>query len=315
MISIILPVYNEEKQIYVNVQRIRSILLSEKIKHQFVLVDDGSTDGSWSELQRLAEDFDNVLLLKFSRNFGKEAALCAGLEAAAGDACVTLDADLQHPPEYIPEMVRLWREEGYEVVEGIKATRGRETVWGKITALTYYRLFNTATGINLTNASDFKLLDRKVVEAWKMLKETDTFFRGMSAWLGYKRIQIPFQVQERREGQSKWSLPNLFKLAIDSITSFSSMPLQIITGLGLGLLLFDVVLVGQTLYMKFSGQAFTGFTTVIILILGIGSSIMISLGIIGIYISKIYDEVKGRPRYIISEQRKSVIKTIRRRIQ
>ncbi|WP_019850393.1 glycosyltransferase family 2 protein [Desulfitobacterium sp. PCE1] len=315
MISIILPVYNEEKQIYVNVQRIRSILLSEKIKHQFVLVDDGSTDGSWSELQRLAEDFDNVLLLKFSRNFGKEAALCAGLEAAAGDACVTLDADLQHPPEYIPEMVRLWREEGYEVVEGIKATRGRETVWGKITALTYYRLFNTATGINLTNASDFKLLDRKVVEAWKMLKETDTFFRGMSAWLGYKRIQIPFQVQERREGQSKWSLPNLFKLAIDSITSFSSMPLQIITGLGIGLLLFDVVLVGQTLYMKFSGQAFTGFTTVIILILGIGSSIMISLGIIGIYISKIYDEVKGRPRYIISEQRKSVIKTIRRRIQ
>jgi len=315
LISIILPVYNEEKQIYVNVQRIRSILLSEKIKHQFVLVDDGSTDGSWSELQRLAEDFDNVLLLKFSRNFGKEAALCAGLEAAAGDACVTLDADLQHPPEYIPEMVRLWREEGYEVVEGIKATRGRETVWGEITALTYYRLFNTATGINLTNASDFKLLDRKVVEAWKMLKETDTFFRGMSAWLGYKRIQIPFQVQERREGQSKWSLPNLFKLAIDSITSFSSMPLQIITGLGLGLLLFDVVLVGQTLYMKFSGQAFTGFTTVIILILGIGSLIMISLGIIGIYISKIYDEVKGRPRYIISEQRKSVIKTIRRRIQ
>lgn len=315
MISIILPVYNEENQIYVNVQRIRSILLAEKIKFQIILIDDGSSDKSWSEMKRLSGDFNNVTLLKLSRNFGKEAALCAGLEAAMGDACVILDADLQHPPEIIPEMVRLWREEGYEVVEGIKATRGKETMGGKIAALTYYRLFNKATGINLTNASDFKLLDRKVVEAWKTLKETDTFFRGMSAWLGYKRIQIPFEVQERREGLSKWPLSSLLKLAIDSITSFSSMPLHIITGLGIGLLLFDVILVAQTLYMKFSGQALTGFTTVIILILGIGSCIMISLGIIGIYISKIYDEVKGRPRYIISEQNKSEVKSIRRRIQ
>ncbi|MGI1659693.1 MAG: glycosyltransferase family 2 protein [Desulfitobacterium sp.] len=315
MISIILPVYNEEKQIYASVQKIRNIVLSEKIRNQIILIDDGSTDGSWSEMKRLTEDFNNVFLLKFSRNFGKEAALCAGLEAATGDACLILDADLQHPPELIPEMVRHWREEGYEVVEGVKARRGKETLGGKIAALTYYRLFNKATGINLTNASDFKLLDRKVVEAWKTLKETDTFFRGMSAWLGYKRIQIPFEVQERGEGISKWSVQNLVKLAIDSITSFSTMPLHIITGLGIGLLLFDVVLVGQTLYMKLSGQAFTGFTTVIILTLGIGSCIMISLGIIGIYISKIYDEVKGRPRYIVTEQRKSEVKSIRRRIQ
>ncbi|MGE4274283.1 MAG: glycosyltransferase family 2 protein [Desulfitobacterium sp.] len=315
MISIILPVYNEEKQIYANVQKIRNIVLSEKIGSQIILIDDGSTDGSWSEMKRLTEDFNKVFLLKFSRNFGKEAALCAGLEVATGDACLILDADLQHPPELIPEMVRLWLEEGYEVVEGVKARRGKETLGGKIAALTYYRLFNKATGINLTNASDFKLLDRKVVEAWKTLKETDTFFRGMSAWLGYKRIQIPFEVQERREGISKWSIQSLVKLAIDSITSFSTMPLHIITGLGIGLLLFDVVLVGQTLYMKFSGQAFTGFTTVIILVLGIGSSIMISLGIIGIYISKIYHEVKGRPRYIVTEQRKSEVKSIRRRIQ
>lgn len=315
MISVILPVYNEEKQIYVNVQRIRSILVAEKIKFQMILIDDGSSDGSWSEMKRLSEDFNNVTLLKLSRNFGKEAALCAGLEIAAGDACVILDADLQHPPELIPEMVRRWRDEGYEVVEGIKATRGKETLGGKIAALTYYRLFNKATGINLTNASDFKLLDRKVVEAWKTLKETDTFFRGMSAWLGYKRLQIPFEVQERREGLSKWPIKRLFKLALDSITSFSSMPLHIITALGIGLLFFDVILAAQTLYMKFSGQALTGFTTVIILILGIGSCIMISLGIIGIYISKIYDEVKGRPRYIISEQRKSEVKSIRRKIQ
>lgn len=315
MISVILPVYNEEEQIYANVEKIHTLLVNEKIRHNFVLIDDGSTDGSWQEMQRIHAGLGNISLVKFSRNFGKEAALCAGLESATGDACVILDADLQHPPELIPEMVRLWKEEGYEVVEGVKSKRGRENTLAKYAALTYYKVFNKATGINLTNASDFKLLDRKVVEAWRELKESDTYFRGLSAWLGYKRIQIPFEVQERQKGHSKWSWSSLAKLALDSITSFSAMPLHLVTWLGIGLLFFDVILMIQTLYMKFSGKALTGFTTVIILILGIGSVIMISLGIIGIYISKIYDEVKSRPRFIIAEERKSHIRHLRRRIQ
>lgn len=300
MVSIIMPVYNEGNQIYSNVVRVISILARHKIGNQIVLVNDGSSDNSWLELQRLSKDYANVLIIQLSRNFGKEAALCAGLENALGDACLILDSDLQHPPEMIPEMVRLWREEHYDVVEGIKSYRGKESLVGKFAALTFYKLFNKACRINLNCASDFKLLDRKVVDSWKQMNESITFFRAMSAWLGYNRIQVPFIVQERVNGSTKWSITSLIKLAVQSITSFTALPLHLVTWLGLALLIVDVVLVTQTLFMKFSGKAFTGFTTVIILVLGIGSLIMISLGIIGIYISKIYEEVKHRPRYLIA---------------
>ncbi|MGC7871836.1 glycosyltransferase family 2 protein [Desulfosporosinus sp. SYSU MS00001] len=301
MISIIMPVYNEGSQIYSNVSKVKRILEQNQIDSQILLVNDGSTDNSWSEMERLSRDYSNVLIIQLSRNFGKEAALCAGLEKAAGDACLIMDADLQHPPEVIPEMVRLWRDESYDVVEGVKSDRGRESLTGKFTALTFYKLFKKATGINLNSASDFKLLDRKVVDSWKQMTESITFFRGMSAWLGFKRIQVPFKVQERVNGCTKWSKSSLIKLAVHSITSFSALPLHLVTWLGSILLIVDVVLVTQTLYMKLVGKAFTGFTTVIILILGVGSFIMISLGIIGVYISKIYEEVKHRPRYLISK--------------
>jgi polyisoprenyl-phosphate glycosyltransferase len=300
LVSIIIPIHNEGNQIYFNVSKVRSILAQHEINAQIVLIDDGSNDHSWQEMQRLSNDYDNILILQLSRNFGKEAALCAGLEKASGDACLILDADLQHPPELIPEMVRLWREEGFDVVEGVKADRGKESKLGKLMALTFYKLFNKVSGINLDSASDFKLLDKKVVDAWKTMNESMTFFRGMCAWMGYKRIQVPFEVQERRDGSSKWCFTSLMKLAVQSITSFTSFPLHLVTFLGVGLLFVDVVLLIETLYMKFSGRAFSGFTTVIILQLGIGSCIMISLGVIGIYISKIYDEVKHRPRYLIS---------------
>jgi polyisoprenyl-phosphate glycosyltransferase len=300
LVSIIMPVYNEGNQIYSNVVKVLSILTNNQIDYQVILVNDGSTDNTWQEMQRLCKDYINVSIIALSRNFGKESALCAGLEHSNADACVILDSDLQHPPELIPEMVRLWCEEGFDVVEGVKSDRGRESLFGKLTALTFYKLFNKASGINLNSASDFKLLDRKVVDAWKRLNESITFFRGMSAWLGYKRIQIPFIVQERTNGGSKWSVSSLTKLAIQSITSFTSAPLHLVTWLGVILLFADIILSAQTLFMKFSGRAFTGFTTVIILLLGIGSCIMISLGVIGIYISKIYDEVKHRPRYLIS---------------
>lgn len=300
MISIIMPVYNEGDQIYYNVIKVMSILLRNKIKHQFFLVDDGSSDNSWLEMQKLCRDYNNISIIKLSRNFGKEAALCAALENISGDACIILDSDLQHPPELIPEMVRLWRDEGYEIIEGIKSNRGKESLLGKITALTFYKLFNKASGINLTSASDFKLLDKKVINAWKSMHESITFFRGMCAWVGYRHIQIPFEVQERTMGKSKWSIKSLVSLAIQSITSYTSAPLYMVTWIGMILLFIDFILFIQTLFMKFSGNALTGFTTVIILILGIGSAILINLGIIGIYISKIYDEVKGRPRYLIS---------------
>nr|WP_275297864.1 glycosyltransferase family 2 protein [Clostridium sp. YIM B02551] len=297
-----MPVYNEGEQIYSNIEKVMNIMSSNYINYQIILVNDGSKDNSCNEMEKLYESYKNVSIIELSRNFGKEAALCAALENASGDAFVIIDSDLQHPPELIPEMVRLWTEEGYDVVEGIKSNRGKESLLGKLAALTFYKLFNKATRINLSSASDFKLLDKKVVESWKLMHESITFFRGMSAWVGYNRIQIPFEVKERTCGMSKWTFKSLTKLAIQSITSYTAAPLYIVAWLGLMMLIIDVVLSIQTLIMKFTGKALTGFTTVIILILGIGGCIMLSLGVIGIYISKIYDEVKGRPRYIIAKK-------------
>ena len=302
MITVVIPVYNEETQIYENVNIIRGHLLKTSHDFQILLVDDGSSDNTWNILKTLVNTFPEIKAQRLSRNFGKEAALCAGLEAAVGDACIIMDADLQHPPELIPEMVRLWEKEGYEVVEGVKAVRGQESFINKIGASIFYYLLSKFSGFDIRQASDFKLLDKKVVDAWKSMNERNTFFRGMSAWVGFKRISIPFDIKERSGGTSKWSVFKLFKLAVNAITSFSSIPLQIVTFMGLIFLVGSLILAIQTLYMKIKGIAYSGFTTVILLLLIIGSTLMISLGIIGTYIGKIYDEVKGRPRYIVAER-------------
>jgi glycosyltransferase involved in cell wall biosynthesis len=301
-ISIIIPVYNEEKQIEETVGIILQILSGNGIECEFILVDDGSADGTWETISRLARNYSCVSAIKLSRNFGKEAAICAGLERARGDACLIIDSDLQHPPSLIPEMVKLWRTEGYDVVEGVKASRGKESFVTRIGASLFYKLLKLLSGYDLENTSDFKLLDRRVVEAWKRLGERNTFFRGMSTWVGFKRVSVPFEVSERKTGKSGWSFFKLLKLAIDAITSYSSLPLQAVTLIGVLFLLGSVVLGIQTLYKKFAGQALSGFTTVILLQLIIGSCLMISLGIIGTYLARIYDEVKSRPRYIVSEE-------------
>lgn len=303
MVTILMPVYNEGDYIYNNVIIVDQLLEKEGIEHQFLLVDDGSRDKSWAELCRLANDRQNVSIIRLSRNFGKEAALCAGLESASGDAVIVMDSDLQHPPERIPEMVRLWREEGYDVVEGIKADRGRESFGSKLAALLFYRTFRRTTGIDIGIASDFKLLDRSVVEAWKKLPEKNTFFRGLSAWVGYKRYAMPFEVAPRAGGNTKWTLRSLMRLAVNSITAYTAAPLFIVFWLGVIMGIGAVIMTIQTLYNFFSNQADPGFSTVILLQLFIGSAIMISLSIIGLYISKIYDEVKARPRYLIKSKR------------
>jgi len=301
-ISVIIPVYNEENQIIENINEVRKVLSESGDNFEMLLVDDGSTDDTWLKIKMLSKNISEVRALRFSRNFGKEAALCAGLEAAKGEACVIMDADLQHPPELIPQMISLWKKDGYEVVEGIKAFRGNEKLINKIGAHMFYFLVSKLSGFDINKASDFKLLDKKVVEAWRTMKERDTFFRGMSAWVGFRRVSIPFKIKDRTKGVSKWSIIKLFKLAINAITSFSSFPLQIVTFLGLIFLTFSIVLGVQTLGMKLRGIALDGFTTVILLLLIIGSTLMISLGIIGTYIARIYEEVKRRPRYIVTEE-------------
>jgi polyisoprenyl-phosphate glycosyltransferase len=301
-ITVVIPVYNEENQICENIAVIRNCLSQTGLEYEILLVDDGSSDNTWFKLRMLSEEIPGIKALRLSRNFGKEAALCAGLEAAEGDACVIMDADLQHPPELIPEMVRLWKEEGYEVVEGVKALRGNENPVNKIGAHLFYHILSKLSGFDINQASDFKLLDKRVVLAWRHMKERDTFFRGMSAWAGFNRISVPFNVRSRTKGVSKWSLLKLFKLAVNAITSFSSLPLHLVTFMGLIFLTGSLVLGIQTVYMKLMGMAFSGFTTVILLLLIIGSTLMISLGVIGTYIARIYEEVKHRPRYIVAEE-------------
>lgn len=304
-ITVIIPVYNEESQICENIEIIRKHLAETGMDYMILLVDDGSTDGTWFRLKIISEEIPGIKALRLSRNFGKEAALCAGLEAFEGDACIIMDADLQHPPSLIHEMVHLWKDEGYEVVEGVKALRGNESMINRVGANLFYNILSKLSGFNIKQASDFKLLDKKVVSALRSMNEKDTFFRGMSAWVGYSRVSIPFNVGMRREGVSKWSFFKLCSLAVKAITSFSSFPLQIVTFMGVLFLAGALVLGAQTLYMKLAGLAYSGFTTVILLLLIIGSCLMISLGIIGTYIARIYDEVKGRPRYIIADEIKS----------
>lgn len=303
-----MPVYNEGDFIYNNVMTVDNLLEREGIEHQFLLVDDGSRDKSWAELCRLADDHEQVSIIRLSRNFGKEAALCAGLENADGDAVLVMDSDLQHPPELIPEMVRLWRDEGYDVVEGVKEDRGRESLPTKLAALLFYRTFSRTTGIDIGVASDFKLMDRSAVEAWKQLPEKNTFFRGLSAWVGYKRYALPFKVSPRVGGQTKWSMRSLSRLAVNSITAYTAAPLFIIFWLGLLMGIGAIIMTVQTLYIYFAHRADPGFSTVILLQLFIGSAIMISLSIIGLYIAKIYDEVKARPRYLIQSKRGKALK-------
>ena len=299
MLSVILPSYNEEKMIAVATKRMAGVLGGAGIDYELLFVDDGSKDGTWQEIQRCAQEDPHVVGVHFSRNFGKESAMFAGLETAKGDCVVVLDCDLQHPPEKIIEMYRLW-EEGYEVVEGIKEDRGEESGFHRFAANSFYGIISRATGMDMASSSDFKLLDRKVVDTLNSLPERNVFFRALSFWVGYKKAEVSYRVQERTEGESKWSTKSLIKYAITNITSFSSVPLHMVTVMGLITLVVAVVFGVISLVQKIMGIAQPGFTTVILLLLLIGSFLMISLGIIGYYLARIYDEIKGRPRYIIS---------------
>ena len=302
MLSVILPSYNEEKMIPVAAETLAGILDAAKIPFELLFVNDGSKDGTWNEICRAREKDSRVCGVCFSRNFGKEAAMFAGLEKARGDCCVVLDCDLQHPPEKIVEMYRLW-EQGYEVVEGIKHDRGEETGLHRFAANTFYGIISKATGIDMASSSDFKLLDRKVVDTLNAMPERNVFFRALSFWVGFKKAEVTYDVLERTAGESKWSTRSLIRYAITNIGSFSSAPLHLITILGFITLAISIVFSIVALVQKLAGTALGGFTTVIILLLFLGSIMMISLGIIGYYIARIYEEIKGRPRYIIEEYR------------
>lgn len=301
MLSIVIPAYNEEKMILKTTEVVSGIMEREKIPFELVFVNDGSRDQTWEMIEKAAEKNSHVTGIRFSRNFGKESAIFAGLANAEGDCIAVMDCDLQHPPETLVEMYRLW-EQGYEVIEGVKKSRGKESILHRASAGMFYKIMSKAVQIDMSRASDFKLMDRKAVEALLSMPERNAFFRALSSWVGYRTTSVEFDVQERTEGESKWSTWSLIKYAVRNIVGFSSAPLQMITVAGVLTLLLAVVLGIQSLVKYFCGHALEGFTTVILLLLIIGSLIMLSLGVIGIYIAKIYEEVKGRPRYFIARK-------------
>lgn len=304
MLSVILPAYNEELSIERAYYTISEILNNADISHEIIFIDDGSSDATYEKIKQLADKEKNVCGLHFSRNFGKEAAISAGLAAAAGDAVVVLDCDLQHPPEKIVEMYRLWQD-GYEIVEGIKSTRGKESMLHGFAARKFYSIISSMVGFDMSNASDFKLLDRKVVDILNSIPERKGFFRAISFWVGYKKTTVEFEVKERLEGESKWSASGLMKYAISNISAYSTAPMQIVTVLGFIMLIITAIFSVWALIDKICGRAIEGMTTVIIILIFIGSIMMISLGIIGYYVARIYDEIKGRPKYIVSTSCKS----------
>lgn len=300
LLSVVIPSYNEEENIESTAKTIGDILTDAGIDYELVFVSDGSKDNTFPIVKSLSEKDSRIRGLQFSRNFGKESAIFAGLSAARGDCVAVIDCDLQHPPKTLVEMYRLW-EEGYEVVEGIKSSRGKESLIHKMFVGIFYGIMSALMKVDMNATSDFKLLDRKAVDALLSLNESNTFFRALSFWVGFKSTSVEYDVQERTKGKSKWSFAGLVKYAISNTTSFTTAPLRIIAVVGFIMVIFSLILGIETLVVYFMNVAVEGFTTVILLLLLIGGCIMVSLGIIGHYLGRIYEEVKGRPRYIIRE--------------
>ena len=299
-ISVVVPVHCEAAILSTALREIGAALEPLALDYEIIVIDDGSTDATWSVVAQCAASERRLRAIRLSRRFGKEAAVCAGLELARGAATIVMDGDLQHPPALIPAMVEAWRN-GAEIVEAVKESRGDGDVVEAWRARLFYGLLRKLSGHDLDGASDFKLLSRPVLNAYLALKERNVFFRGMTHWLGFERVRLPFTVAPRQSGHSRWGIGSLVRLAVTAVTSFSSAPLHFITFLGGGFLLFALLLGIQTLYRKLTGSALDGFTTVILLVLIIGSVLMVGLGIIGEYIARIYDEVKARPRYVVKE--------------
>ncbi len=298
LLSIVIPAFNEEENICNTARVVQDVMTQAQIPYELVFVSDGSRDSTFAKILALAKEDNRIRGLEFSRNFGKEAAVFAGLSTIKGGCAVVMDCDLQHPPRTIVEMYRLW-EQGYEVVEGVKNSRGKESALHKLFAGSFYKLISSLTGMDMENTSDFKLLDKKVVQVLLDMPERKTFFRAMSFWVGFKSCQVCYDVAERAFGTTKWSFFKLVRYAVSNIVAFSTKPLNIVSYIGIIALLAGAILGIQTLVRWACGWAMEGFTTVILLLLLLGGGILLGLGLIGSYVAAIYEEVKQRPRYIV----------------
>jgi len=300
-ISVVIPAYNEGDGVERALTVIASVLETCAGDFEIIVVDDGSRDNTYARVCRYAETRPFVKGVSFSRNFGKEAAVLAGLKYARGRGVIVIDADLQHPPELIPAMVSKWKE-GAKIVHAVKRSRQTDSLPKRLSAWAVNQLISRMGGINIHNSSDYKLLDREIVDILVyQLPERERFFRGLSSWIGFSEEYIEFDVSSRIDNESKWSFWSLVELTITALTSFTSMPLRIVTFLGVVTLILGFGVASEALWSWYHGQAVSGFATIIITLLLIGSFIMISLGIIGEYIAKIYEEIKARPPYLVKD--------------
>ena len=300
LLSVVIPAYNEELMVGKTCRVLHDILTKAGIRYELVLVNDGSKDRTWEEIQAAGKKDQHILGVHFSRNFGKESAVFAGMAQTTGDVVAVMDCDLQHPPEVLLEMYHKW-EEGYQVIEGIKKSRGKESFLHKESAGFFYGIMSRITRIDMQNTSDFKMLDRQVVNTILSMPERNMFFRATTSWVGYRTTYVEFEVREREAGESKWSTWSLVKYAFTNIVAFTTIPLQFVTVGGGICFLCSLILMIYSLVQYFTGHAIEGYTTILLVMLLLGSAVMLSLGIIGYYMAKSYEEVKHRPRYIISQ--------------
>lgn len=298
-LSIVIPVFNEEDVLSPFLKRLLKVVGNLSETCELILVDDGSRDRTYEKICQWAEADNRILGLNFSRNFGKEAAMLAGMEHAIGKAVVIMDGDGQHPPELLPEMVARWSSGEADIVAAFKRRRENDPWFARITAHVFNRLMKSMTGLDLTGASDYRLMDRKVVNSLLRMKERVRFFRGLTSWTGYREVRIPFDVSERMGGKSGWTSRQLVQLAITAITSFTAKPLIWVLGMGAFGIFISFLLGIQALVSRFSGVAISGWTSLTIVILFFGSANLIAIGLVGIYLARVFDEVKARPVYLI----------------
>lgn len=300
-LSIVVPVFNEGQGLEQGVAAIVDHIVQAQVSvWEVIFVNDGSKPDTERVLGDIASQYADVRVVHFARNFGKEAAIHAGLQTAEGDAVIVMDADMQHPPELIPQMVALWQS-GARVVEAVKRDRNQQGRIYSGMANAYYWFFRKACGVDLKNHTDYKLLDRSVVAQYLSWPEKQRFFRGLIAWAGFTTAQIPFDVPKRAAGQSSWGQLKRFAYGVNNLSSFTALPLHFVSIMGLVAIFAAFVLGLVSIWHKLNGVALDGFTTVNLLVIGLGSAILLALGVISHYLARIYEEVKKRPAFVVKD--------------